>query len=116
MSHAESARPQGSAPGGVLFEARSLSKSFGDLQVLRSIDLTVRKGTGHRPHGAQWLRQDDGPALPQRSGDPGRRDHRLRRGRRVDFSRPLKKAERLTLRTDRRWSSSNTTSAPTARC
>ena len=36
--------PAGGPAGEVLLEARGLSKSFGDLEVLHSIDLTVRRG------------------------------------------------------------------------
>jgi len=84
--------------GDVLLEARGLSKSFGDLQVLRSIDLTVRKGTvtvlmGPSGSGKTTvLRSLNGLETP----DGGTIE--FAGGPSLDFSKPLKKTGRLAMR------------------
>lgn len=82
----------------VLFDVQGLSKSFGDLEVLTSIDLTVRKGQVvvlMGPSGSgkttvlrslNSLESPDGGTI-RFSGGPS-----------FDFSKPQKKSERTALR------------------
>ncbi len=102
MSHTEPRRPgptgQGAPGQEVLLEARGLSKSFGDLQVLRSIDLTVTKGEvvvliGPSGSGKTTvLRSLNGLETP----DGGTLS--FAGGPRLDFSSPVPKKDRLALR------------------
>ncbi len=86
------------AAGEVLLQASGLSKSFGDLQVLRSIDLTVRKGEvvvliGPSGSGKTTvLRSLNGLEVP----DGGRIE--FAGGPDIDFSTPLRKRDRFALR------------------
>lgn len=90
--------PVGGPAGEVLLEARGLSKSFGDLEVLGSIDLTVRRGEvvvliGPSGSGKTTvLRSLNGLETPEGgqltfAGGPS-----------VDFAAGLRKADRLALR------------------
>ena len=91
MSHTD----LGSPP---LLQAEGLSKSFGDLQVLRSIDLTVRRGEvvvliGPSGSGKTTvLRSLNGLETP----DGGRIE--FAGGPQIDFTTPLHKRQRLELR------------------
>jgi L-cystine transport system ATP-binding protein len=102
MSHTEPHDDEGTlatAPGEqVLVTARGLSKSFGDLSVLRSIDLTVRRGQvvvlmGPSGSGKTTvLRSLNGLETP----DGG--TLAFAGGPRLDFSSAVPKKDRLALR------------------
>ena len=90
--------PSGGPAGEVLLQASGLSKSFGDLQVLRSIDLTVRRGEvlvliGPSGSGKTTvLRSLNGLETP----DGGHLE--FTGGPAIDFAGKVVKADRLALR------------------
>ena len=95
---ADAVAPEEAEPGELLLRARDLSKSFGDLQVLRSIDLEVRRGEvicliGPSGSGKTTvLRSLNGLETPDRgtlsfAGGPS-----------LDFSRPVSRRQRSALR------------------
>lgn len=92
----------GPASTSPLLEVRGLSKSFGDTEVLRSIDLTLAKGDvlvliGPSGSGKttvlralNGLEQPDGGTVTIRAGEGSRAESATT----VDFSTPTKKRER----------------------
>ncbi|USQ81197.1 amino acid ABC transporter ATP-binding protein [Ornithinimicrobium faecis] len=90
--------PAGGPTGEVLLQARGLSKSFGDLEVLHSIDLTVRRGEvvvliGPSGSGKTTvLRSLNGLEIP----DGGQIE--FAGGPSLDFGGRLRKQDRLALR------------------
>ncbi|GAA5167405.1 amino acid ABC transporter ATP-binding protein [Ornithinimicrobium tianjinense] len=101
MSRTDQSRsdvPEEAAPGEVLLSARGLRKSFGDLEVLRAIDLEVRRGQvicliGPSGSGKTTvLRSLNGLETP----DGGTLS--FAGGPSLDFSRPVSRRQRSALR------------------
>ena len=57
----------------VLFEIKGLKKNFGDLEVLKGIHTTIRKGGGRGGHRALRFRKVHLHPMPEPAGDPPRR-------------------------------------------
>ncbi|WP_280923982.1 amino acid ABC transporter ATP-binding protein [Ornithinimicrobium cryptoxanthini] len=97
-AHGPAGGPAHGPAGEVLLQANGLRKSFGDLEVLRSIDLTVRKGEvvvliGPSGSGKTTvLRSLNGLETP----DGGRLE--LLGGPALDFTGKVSKSERFALR------------------
>lgn len=59
----------------VMIQIRGLKKSYGKLQVLRGIDLDVKRGEKMVILGAVWLREINPPSLYQRARGSGLGKH-----------------------------------------